>query len=219
MEVTIGTIIPNCEVYFTIDGTTPTRQSTPYTKPIILTGTTTLKAIAYNEVMGYSFPVKADFVKIDLTRTINITSKCSQTYHAGGSEALIDGIRGVENWRLGGWQGYQATDFEAIVDLGKIQPINHLAAGFVQDIRSWIWMPKDVTFYVSDDGKTFKQVAQVKSTTPSDDYDISQADLKANVKIAGRYVKVVATNFGKIPGWHLGSGGEAFIFIDEIIIE
>lgn len=219
MEVTIGTIIPNCEVFFTTDGTIPTRLSTPYTKPIILTGTTTLKAIAYNEVMGFSFPVKAEFVKIDLTRTISITSKCSQTYHAGGPEALIDGIRGAENWRLGGWQGYQATDFEAIVDLGKTQPINHLAAGFVQDIRSWIWMPKDVIFSVSDDGKTFKQVAQVKSTTSSDDYDITQADLKADVKTTGRYVKVVATNFGKIPSRHLGAGGEAFIFIDEIIIE
>ncbi|HCY00043.1 MAG TPA: alpha-mannosidase, partial [Bacteroidales bacterium] len=171
------------------------------------------------EGVGYSFPVKAEFVKIDLTRPINITSKCSQSYHAGGPEALIDGIRGAENWRLGGWQGYQATDFEAVVDLGKNQPINHLAAGFVQDIRSWIWMPKDVTFYISNDGKTFKQVAKVKSTTPHDDYENTQTDLKANVKTAGRYVKVVATNYGKIPSWHLGSGGNAFIFIDEIIIE
>ncbi len=38
-------------------------------------------------------------------------------------------------------------------------------------------------------------------------------------KMVGRYVKFRAANFGKIPAWHLGSGGEAFIFIDEIIIE
>ncbi|MFA5647909.1 MAG: GH92 family glycosyl hydrolase [Bacteroidales bacterium] len=219
MVVTIGTIIPHCEIYFTTDGTTPTRQSTPYTKPITLTSTTTLKAVAYIEGMGYSFPVKADFVKIDLTRTISIKSKCSQSYHAGGPEALIDGIRGAENWRLGGWQGYQATDFEAVVDLGKTQPVNHLAAGFVQDIRSWIWMPKDVTFYVSNDGKVFKQVAKVKNTTAPDSYNITQTDLQAEVKTVGRYVKVVATNFGKIPSWHLGAGGNAFIFIDEIIIQ
>jgi len=218
MVVTIGTIIPHCEVYFTTDGNTPTRQSKPYSEPIILTSTTTLKAVAYKEGVGYSFPVKADFVKIDLTRTINIKSKCSPSYHAGGPEALIDGIRGAENWRLGGWQGYQATDFEAIIDLGKVQPISHIAAGFVQDIRSWIWMPKDVTFYISNDGKTFKQVAKVKSTTDYDDYEITQTDLQANVKTAGRYVKVVATNFGTIPSWHLGAGGNAFIFIDEIII-
>jgi hypothetical protein len=33
-----------------------------------------------------------------------------------------------------------------------------------------------------------------------------------------RYVKVSAKNFGKLPNWHLGAGGEAFIFIDEITV-
>jgi len=32
-------------------------------------------------------------------------------------------------------------------------------------------------------------------------------------------VKVLATNFGIIPDWHLGEGGKAWLFVDEIIIE
>jgi hexosaminidase len=31
-----------------------------------------------------------------------------------------------------------------------------------------------------------------------------------------RYVKVVATNFGKIPDWHPGKGEPAWLFVDEI---
>lgn len=219
MVVTIGTIIPNCEVYYTTDGTIPDRQSAPYTEPLVLKGTTTLKAVAYQQGVGYSFPVTAQFVKIDITRTIDIKSRVSPSYHGGGPEALIDGMRGAENWRLGGWQGYQGTDFEAVVDLGKAQPIRKLAAGFVQDIRSWIWMPKDVTFYVSDDAEIFTKVATVKNPLPHDDYTIKQVDLKADVNAEGRYVKVVATNYGTIPHWHLGAGGNAFIFIDEIMID
>jgi hypothetical protein len=34
-----------------------------------------------------------------------------------------------------------------------------------------------------------------------------------------RYVKVIAKNFGKLPEWHQGFGGDAFIFIDEITIK
>ena len=34
-----------------------------------------------------------------------------------------------------------------------------------------------------------------------------------------RYIKVFAKNFGTIPEWHLGAGGEGFIFIDEIDIK
>ena len=44
----------------------------------------------------------------------------------------------------------------------------------------------------------------------------------SNKKIAeARYVKVIARNFGKLPEWHIGHpyNGEAFIFIDEIIIK
>jgi hypothetical protein len=36
--------------------------------------------------------------------------------------------------------------------------------------------------------------------------------------VLARYVKVKAKNFGKLPRWHLGAGGEAFIFIDEITV-
>jgi hypothetical protein len=39
------------------------------------------------------------------------------------------------------------------------------------------------------------------------------------VNTSGRYIKVQATNFGMIPNWHLGAGGEAWLFIDEIIVE
>ena len=34
-----------------------------------------------------------------------------------------------------------------------------------------------------------------------------------------RYVRIRALNFGKIPSWHPGNGGDAWIFVDEITIE
>jgi hypothetical protein len=34
--------------------------------------------------------------------------------------------------------------------------------------------------------------------------------------VATRYLKVKAINYGTLPDWHQGKGGEAFIFIDEI---
>jgi hypothetical protein len=219
MEVTIEKVEPQSRIFYTLDGTTPTTKSTEYTQPLILTNTTTVKAVAYTESTGYSFVTEADFVKIDLNKKIEILSKWHPSYHAGGPEALIDGIRGAENWRLGGWHGYQGTDFEAVVDLGKTKPIRYLSAGFVQDIRSWIWMPKEVTFYGSTDGKTFAKLATIKNIVPIDDYEIQAHDLKAKINTQARYIKVKAVNFGTIPTWHLGAGGEAFIFVDEIEVD
>jgi hypothetical protein len=36
--------------------------------------------------------------------------------------------------------------------------------------------------------------------------------------VLAQYVKVRAKNFGKLPDWHMGAGGEAFIFVDEITV-
>lgn len=120
-----------------------------------------------------------------MNKKVDILTPYHPNYHGGGPEALIDGVRGSKNWRLGGWQGYQGTDFKAIIDLGKSQPIHYLAAGFVQEIRSWIWMPKDVTFYVSDDGESFTQVLHVENTIPYDDYELYHEDLGGRVNTRG----------------------------------
>lgn len=219
LQVSIATIVPDCEIYYTVDGREPDRSSIPYTGPFMLDKTTFLKAIAWKEGFGYSNAIDGHFTKIDINRKVDLKSAYSANYHAGGPEALIDGIRGAGNWRLGGWQGYQGTDFEAIVDLGNKKPIQKVAAGFAQDIRSWIWMPKEVTFSVSDDGVNFKQVASVKTTVDFKDAEVQVGDIAARVNTSGRYVKVKAINFGTIPNWHLGAGGQAYLFIDEIVVE
>lgn len=218
-QIEMAAIQPGLDIYYTLDGTTPTRESNKYEGPITLDTTVTVKAVTFQEGMGYSFPVKASFVKLNIERSIDILTEWAPNYHAGGEEALIDGLRGSENWRLGGWQGYTGTDFEAIVDLGKVQPIKYVAAGFVQEIRSWIWMPVDVSFYVSDDGEDFVRVAFVENTVPIDDYSYVVKDFGARINTKARFVKVKATNFGIIPQWHLGAGGDAYIFVDEIIVE
>ena len=219
IQVAIETVVPDCRIFYTLDGTVPNNNSPFYSVPIWLDQTTTLTARAWKEGYGFSNPIEGKFIKIDINRSIEITPPLDANYHGGGPEALIDGLRGAQNFRLGGWHGYWGIDFEAVVDLGKVQQINYVAAGFLQEIRSWIWMPKDVTFYVSDDGQHFKQMAHIKNTVPIDDYTEQIKDFGAKVSTIGRFVKVQATNFGNIPDWHLGAGGQAWIFVDEIIVE
>jgi predicted alpha-1,2-mannosidase len=219
MKVTMDAVTPDTDIYYTTDGSVPTIRSTKYTTPIVVDRTMTVKAVAHNKSLGQSNVTEADFVKINIDRKITLNAKYNKNYHAEGPEGLIDSVRGTEKWRLGSWQGYQNTDFEAIVDLGKEQPITYLAAGFLQDARSWIWMPVDVTFLVSKDGKTFEKVVTIHNEIAVDDLDIIVQDLGQKVNTSGRYVKVHAANLGDIPEWHQGFGGKAFIFIDEIIIE
>jgi len=190
-----------------------------YTHPLELTETTTLEAKAVAADKRASFVVKGHYTLFQPKYSIDIKSKFQKQYDAGGPQALIDGIRGAADWKLGGWQGYQGQDFEAIIDLGKKKRIKQVGSGYFQDIRSWIWLPTQVTYYVSSNGVDFKELGTVENDHPIDDYEYSVKDFILRKKARARYVKVVAKNFGQIPTWHLGSGGASYLFIDEIWVD
>ena len=166
-----------------------------------------------------SFTTRSAVHQIARDRDIAIRSRYSRQYTAGGDEGLIDGFRGGLNWRTGGWQGYQDTDFEAVVDLRSIRTVTQVGAGFCQDARSWIWMPRYVEFSASADGKHFTPLARVENTMDERDYEVRIWDCEVPASVQARYIKVFAKNIGTIPDWHPGAGSPGFIFIDEIWIK
>ena len=163
-----------------------------------------------------SFTTRCAVHQIQRDRDIELHARYSRQYTAGGDEGLIDGFRGGLNWRTGGWQGYVGTDFEAVVDLREVRDISRVGAGFCQDARSWIWMPKYVEFSVSEDGEHFTPLARVENTMDERDYEVRIWDCEAAAGARARYVKVFAKSIGTIPDWHPGAGSPGFIFIDEI---
>ena len=132
---------------------------------------------------------------------------------------MIDGIRGTVNFASGEWQGYQGQDFVATVDLQKETEIKKVGGGFLQAARSWIWMPTHVEFETSTDGVNFTKVADIKTDIAPEDMASKTRDyIQAISRVKARYVRIHAYNLGKIPAWHPGAGDEAFIFVDEILI-
>lgn len=171
--------------------------------------------------LAKSNTISAQFFKKPNNYTINIKSKYNPQYHAGGPEGLLDGILGTENWRKGDWQGYQSQDFEAVVDLKEVKSITEISARFLQDQRSWILMPTTVEYYTSEDNVNFVFFGSVNNTLDPkiEDNIILNFTSNETKNKKARYVKVIAKNFGKLPDWHQGFGGDAFIFIDEITIK
>jgi hypothetical protein len=191
-----------------------------YTKPFYIHESTIIHACAVNQVQGLrSKTAKADFKKIQGGRSIEVLSEYANQYSAGGDKALIDMIEGGIEFRTGSWQGYRG-DLEAIVDLGEEQFIRSISLGCLQDIKSWIWMPKKVTFYVSKDMKIWTEKPSYNTEISVDQYGGVRGEFLALLSGQNaRYVKVVAENFGECPPWHLGAGGQGWLFVDELVIE
>ena len=218
LTVTMSHPHADAAIYYTTDGTDPDENSLRYTGPLVLKQAATLRAAALQEGR-WSRAVEADFYLIDAKRAVKLEHPYSNQYEAGGLKALIDHQRGGENFRTGTWQGYHGVDLVATVDLGARQRINRLAGSFLQEQGSWIFMPKEVEFFVSDDGKRFRSVGKVTNRVPLDEDDALTQELEVRPRCEARYVKMAAKNIKTCPDWHVGAGQPAWIFCDELVIE
>lgn len=212
---------PNGVIYYTLNSETPTLQSNKYndSSKIVIDKNTTLKAV-YIMDSGIVSPISiAHFYKKPNNYTIKINSTYNKQYTADGDEGLIDGLLGETDWRKGRWQGYQSQDFEAIVDLQTEKEVKQIAASFLQDSRSWILFPTSVTYFGSTDGISFERITTIKNEIPDSDLKVQRKKIShSGTSQKFKYIKVQATNYGALPPWHQGAGGDAFIFIDEIEI-
>lgn len=214
--------------YRVLDEKNTNSEFKPYSSSFEIDKTSTIEAYFTESIEANgqkSNTISATYYKKPNNYTIKIKSKYNPQYHAGGPEALIDGILGTENWKKGEWHGYQSQDFEAVIDLQVEKPLFSFKANFLQDSRSWILMPTELEFLVSTDNIHFTSVG-IFDIAKNDDIKPENTDIKTrdfgillDRKINARYVKVIAKNYGKLPEWHQGFGGDAFIFIDEITVK
>ncbi len=188
-----------------------------YTKPIVIFDETTIKFKAIKDGKE-SKTLEAKFYKIPEGRSITIKNKWQEQYSAGGNDALIDGLKGTANFRTGAWQGYYYVDLEAIVDLGKPMMLTKVKTNFIQDARSWIWMPEYVEYWGSTDGEYYFPLG--KEENDIDKFDYYNTHIKSFTasfypkKI--KYIKVFAKNHNICPKGHPGEGEKGYIFADEI---
>ncbi len=80
-------------------------------------------------------------------------------------------------------------------------------------------MPVNIKFEISNDGSNWSEVADIKTDIPQTNMESTVKEFRQAISATKtRYVRVRAYNFGKIPAWHLGAGGDPWIFVDEIFI-
>ncbi len=217
--VLITAAADNAKIRYTLDGTEPGPDSTEYLAPFRIDATANIRAAVFS--LGGSRSMTAESVanKRPNDWTVSIGHPYNRQYTGGGDDGLIDGIRGTLNFASGEWQGYQPYDLVATIDLRRATNVSELGGGFLQNARSWIWMPTRIVFETSLDGATFTKVAEIKTDVAVDDMKEQIRDYITRIAPTNaRYVRVHAYNLGKIPACHPGAGDDAFIFVDEIIV-
>ena len=164
-------------------------------------------------------PVRTvEIIKTEKFNNIKLVNPFSENYAAAGELTLVDLERASENFKDDKWLGFEGADFEVIIDLGKEKHIKHVKVGFLHQSGSWIFYPENIYFYYSKDGNNFIESKEINNPITKLTED-GITDFKSVLNQKARYIKIKAGNIGICPEWHAGSGGKAWLFVDEIIVE
>ncbi|GAB1450002.1 hypothetical protein MASR2M47_00580 [Draconibacterium sp.] len=141
-------------------------------------------------------------------------------YAAENPQALTDGALGGSNF-YANWLGFEGNNLEAVIDLGNEMEIDTISTAFLQVTNHIVFFPENVTYFVSNDSKSFQKIETVANPLQL------SADSKRNdiayftsvfKPIKARYIKVVAKNMSTAPAWHNAAGAPAWVFADEVIV-
>ena len=211
----------NAEIRFTRDGTEPDINSELYTKPFPIDTITVLRAATFRNKIRIS---RITEIKVPANKATGLPAAIEypydERYPAAKEFALTDGKRGSVTYSEGGWQGYFGVDFVGVIDLRQSKNISKITAGFLQSTASGIFFPQSLEYFVSLDGINYKSVAVVKNDIPIKTNKTIIKEFSVSFKRQkARYVKVIAKSIKKCPQWHKYAGVNAFMFIDEILVE
>ena len=206
--------VDNADIFYSLNN----KEYRKYEEPIVINTQSLIYSYAQKNNIKSKI-VSSEYFLRDDSKKIKIFSTYANQYAAAGDKTLIDQLRGGNNYRTGNWQGYR-EDVNVIVDLSETKKINSISLGCHQDVRSWIFYPKQVEYWTSNDdinydyqGKVFANFSDKIEGSFQKDFTIKLKELKA------RYIKIKAKNYGVCPEWHLGAGGKTWVFVDEITIK
>ena len=212
--------VDDAPVYYTLDGSEPTLQSSVYDSPIEISTSTVIKAMAVRP--GGNSRVFADSVAFNkaTVRPITLAGQPHPRFSGDGAITLVDGKYGSTTFSAGGWLGFIGKNLDATIDLTDVTEISSVTVRTLVDVVDWILDARSITVMVSDDGETFSRVAH-------EDYPINDRNSPLEVvahkldfsPVETRYVRVEVESQPKmISSDNQLMDAPAFLFVDEIII-
>ncbi|MEP7376951.1 MAG: family 20 glycosylhydrolase [Chitinophagaceae bacterium] len=143
-----------------------------------------------------------------------------ENYKKVGDYGLTNGIKGSLNFGDGSWMGWFGNNLDVVVDMDSLVTIQYLQLNCMQQTQFWILLPKKVEFFISDNGENWRQLTTQTHKITDEDFkpQVHEFGYRIPIAMKARYIRAVATNYGKLPDWHIGAGGDAWIFADELIV-
>ncbi|MGB0840345.1 MAG: chitobiase/beta-hexosaminidase C-terminal domain-containing protein [Chitinophagales bacterium] len=209
------------KIYYTLDGTEPVPEENGLwykKKGITIDASTVVKAITTQKNMQTSDVAVIEFLHHSFVENLYFERPNSPKYPANSTWTLIDEKRAKVSYTDENWLGFEVDDFGVTFDFGEMQVVRSVETGFLQQHKYWIFLPTAISYAVSDDGKTFRTLKTQRYPTDEKGKDRVVNMQEQFIDLTTRYFRIHAENIAICPEWHVGKGGKAWLFVDEVVI-
>lgn len=204
--------VPNADIRYAL-GDTPIEKGEKYTAPIAIKGTTTYKAAVFSANATNTITSGQITFHKAIGKPVSYSPLYHKSYQGQGEGTLTNVIRGTKNFHDGQWLGWLGDDVTLTLDLGETTEVSEVRIGAMDAQSSGIYFPERLTVALSVDGKNYREVAaQEEPCTIKGKPSLKDFVLKFAPQ-STRYLKIQLKNVKTPP-----KGGDAWLFIDEILV-
>lgn len=204
------------EIYYSLND----EKQQLYRVPITITKSTKLNAETRfsNGEKGLPLFRQFNFNKASL-KPIEVEGDIAPAYRYAGAKALIDGLRGGQNYGDGNWIGFLGEQIKIDLNLKRQENISSVGLGTYININDWIFGVTGIEIEVSTDGITYKEVYSSKFDEVPESQPIGRVDINTTFdQVKAQYVRIKIDKTSHLSAWHPRTGHRAYLFIDEIVV-
>ena len=204
--------VPNADIRYAL-GDTPIEKATKYRQPIALNRSTTFKATVFSGKATNTITTGEVTFHKAIDKKVSYSPLYHKSYQGQGEATLTNVIRGTKNFHDGQWLGWLGDDVTLTLDLEQATEVREVRIGAMDAQASGIYFPVEFIVSLSNDGKNYREVAThnepcvVRGKATLKDFVLKFSPTEA------RYIKLTLKNVKTPP-----KGGDAWLFIDEILV-
>ena len=204
--------VPNADIRYAL-GDTSIEKGEKYTSPIAIKATTTYKAAVFSANATNTITSGQITFHKAIGKPVSYSPLYHKSYQGQGEGTLTNVIRGTKNFHDGQWLGWLGDDVTLTLDLGETTEVSEVRIGAMDAQSSGIYFPERLTVALSADGKNYREVAaQEEPCTIKGKPSLKDFVLKFDPQ-STRYLQIQLKNVKTPP-----KGGDAWLFIDEILV-
>ncbi|HHB52580.1 MAG TPA: beta-N-acetylhexosaminidase, partial [Saprospiraceae bacterium] len=165
VRVQFSTNATTPQIHYTIDGSMVDAESPIAEKELLIDQSETVQAYPFIDSSRVGHGVKLDFnIHQAAGAKIELEFAPSKKYSSGGIGALVNGLMGSsERYGDKEWLGFDGTDCSVTIDLGGPKEISQFRFSFFNSPRQWIYPPKSMVVFTSEDGVNFKKNGELSN--------------------------------------------------------